>query len=635
MNIRLAALAALLAVAAEVTIIAARARASSADPVLEPVAAALRSYAEALDGLDVALDRLDAAVTQRDRHAAGAALGAARLAYKRVEWLAEHYTPVTALALNGPAADRPDEENPRVVVPPTGLQVIGMQLQGAGDAPHAFDAARLQVQMARVNARRLRERVAETPVTGAQLFDAARVEIARITTLGIAGFDTPEGRGATTEAAASIDGFASSLAPYASSSDEAATFRTTAARAVRYLTAHPEFARLDHYELITRYLDPLARALADLRRAAGVPSLTDPRAWSASAVTVFDRQAFDPGAFAPPGARHATPAMVALGQRLFNDPRLSGSGTRSCASCHQPQRAFTDGRRFPALLSADTVPGHRRTTRNTPTMLNAALQASQFADGRVAFLEDQVSAVISNRHEMGGDVERAASALAADVASRARFAAAFGASVPAPEMGRAMRAAIAAYVRSLVRLDAPFDRAMRGDDGAMTASERRGFNLFMGRARCGTCHFAPLFNGTAPPAYADAELEVLGVPARRGAAVPVDADRGAGAVDGAPLHEHAFKTPTVRNAAVTAPYMHNGVYRTLEEVVDFYNAGGAAGVRGALPNQTLPGDSLHLSARDRRDLVAFIGALTDTASRAFGDVARAVPSAATLPVAKP
>jgi cytochrome c peroxidase len=135
----------------------------------------------------------------------------------------------------------------------------------------------------------------------------------------------------------------------------------------------------------------------------------------------------------------------------------------------------------------------------------------------------------------------------------------------------------------------------------------------MGKAACGTCHFAPLFGGTLPPAYLESEPEVIGVPATRNVKpAVVDGDLGVYLVTRAPLHRHAFKTPTVRNVALTAPYMHNGVFRTLEEVVDFYDAGGGNGLGMRLPNQTLSPEPLHLTRREKSDLVAFMNALTDT-----------------------
>ena len=131
----------------------------------------------------------------------------------------------------------------------------------------------------------------------------------------------------------------------------------------------------------------------------------------------------------------------------------------------------------------------------------------------------------------------------------------------------------------------------------------------MGAGRCGTCHFAPLFGGTVPPVFSDSEVEVLGVPADR-LSRAVDADPGRFAVTRNPLHIHAFRTPSVRHIADTAPYMHNGVYSTLMEVIDFYDAGGAAGRGVDMPNQTLPPDSLHLTRVQKRQLEAFLKSLS-------------------------
>jgi cytochrome c peroxidase len=265
--------------------------------------------------------------------------------------------------------------------------------------------------------------------------------------------------------------------------------------------------------------------------------------------------------------------------------------------------------------------------RNTPTLLNTAFQRAQFADQRSAFLEFQFEEVMANPREMALRPDSAARKLDADSALVARFAAAFGNPQEQSLTGQAMSIAVAAYVRSLQALNSRFDRAVRGDTAALSVSERRGFNLFMGRASCATCHFAPLFGGTLPPTYLESEPEVIGVPAARSAR-RVDADPGVFAIDRAPLHRHAFKTPTVRNVALTAPYMHNGVFRTLDQVVDFYDRGGGNGLEMHLPNQTLSPAPLELSRQDKRDLVAFLRALTDTSYR---DGATAVVPASARP----
>jgi cytochrome c peroxidase len=212
---------------------------------------------------------------------------------------------------------------------------------------------------------------------------------------------------------------------------------------------------------------------------------------------------------------------------------------------------------------------------------------------------------------MHGNPDATAARLAAVSPYRERFRAAF----PRDSIvnGRLLRSAIASYLRSLQALNAPVDRAFRGDTTVLDAEERAGLNLFLGKAACGTCHFAPLFNGTVPPTYRDNELEVLGVPtaAVTGRAT-IDADPGHFRQSHAAPHAHAFKVPSIRNVALTAPYMHNGVYRSLEQVVDFYNRGGGIGIGAAVPNQTLPAAPLRLAPAEQHALVRFLHALTDT-----------------------
>jgi len=244
-------------------------------------------------------------------------------------------------------------------------------------------------------------------------------------------------------------------------------------------------------------------------------------------------------------------------------------------------------------------------------LVNAALQPTLFDDGRVKTLEDQATDVLGSPAEMGGSLTGAAATLAHDDAMSARFAAAFDMPRTVAVTAQTLRLALAAYVRSLVALDARFDRAMRGDTAAMTRQERDGFNLFMGKARCGTCHFAPLFNGAMPPSFTESEPEVIGVPSSSARLPTVDPDSGRFNVRRIDLHLFAFKTPTLRNIELTAPYMHNGVFRSLEEVVDFYDGGGGHGL-GIRVRQTLPTDSLRLSAEEKRAVVAFMRALTDT-----------------------
>ena len=154
----------------------------------------------------------------------------------------------------------------------------------------------------------------------------------------------------------------------------------------------------------------------------------------------------------------------------------------------------------------------------------------------------------------------------------------------------------------------PFDDAMNNKKEP-TENEKAGFNLFMSKAQCGTCHFAPQFNGIKPP-YTNNEFEVIGVPVASTSKI-LSPDNGRYNIHAAAETKNAFRTPTVRNAAHTMPYMHNGIYNTLEEVIDFYDAGGGAGKGIKINNQTLSSDSLHLSKEEKIQLIAFINSLSE------------------------
>ncbi len=152
---------------------------------------------------------------------------------------------------------------------------------------------------------------------------------------------------------------------------------------------------------------------------------------------------------------------------------------------------------------------------------------------------------------------------------------------------------------------------MRGNKSAMTASQRQGFNLFVGKGKCSTCHFLPLFNGTVPPKYAKTEQEILGT-AKDGSNSTLDPDLGRGKFhETVEFLQHSFKTPTLRNIAKTAPYMHNGGYKTLKEVMNFYNKGGGLGLGFKVKNQTLPPNPLNLSDQEIDKIIDFMGALSD------------------------
>jgi cytochrome c peroxidase len=268
---------------------------------------------------------------------------------------------------------------------------------------------------------------------------------------------------------------------------------------------------------------------------------------------------------------------AALGKRLFHEPRLSRDASVSCAECHRPELAFTDGR--------PTAKGVRGQVgaRNTPTLVNRALGRSQFWDGRAATLEEQALGPIENPAEMDLPIAEALARLGSDPAYQRDFQLAFGGG---PTRER-LALALSAYERTIYSVDAPFDRFIAGDHTALDASAQRGLALFGGRAKCAECHTGVNFT--------DEAFHCLGV----------SVDEGRGKVTGKRAEDGAFRTPTLREVAHTAPYMHNGSLKTLAEVVEYYDRGG-----DPHPNLDAKMTRLNLTAQEKADLVAFMRALS-------------------------
>ncbi len=525
-----------------------------------------------------------------------------RLAYKKFEWAAEYFNPAVARLVNGepvqeaePVIDVDPSQNYGVgrfrIVQPEGLQMIEGILYPQYDTVRTNELLE-RISKLQINIARSKLYFNNIDMLSGQVFDAARLEVFRIMTLGISGFDAQSSLNCLDEAATALEGVRAAIDHYGGS----IPFQPAAT----YLRRDPDFDKFDRAYFITICCNPISAGLARLEGQLHIPAIRYNRLLRQDAATLFDKGAFDADAYAPGPEYLSTAKKIALGKRLFSDPTLSGTGIRSCASCHRPDKAFADGMiRNIAIGSQDLL------ARNTPTLLNAALQPAFFYDLRVNSLEDQVWDVLHQEKEMQSSVQLAVSKLRQDSVYRRLFAETFPEGIDTFQLMNAL----AAYVRSLVRLNSRFDDYMRGDTAAMNAQEILGFNLFMGKARCGTCHYMPLFNGVFPPQYDREETEVIGVPGTS-PGKSIDEDMGRFAI--APAADfllHGFKTTTVRNAARTAPYMHNGVFGTLDEVINFYDAGGGAGSGWAVDNQTLARDSLHLSTSEKKAIIAFIGSL--------------------------
>jgi cytochrome c peroxidase len=276
-----------------------------------------------------------------------------------------------------------------------------------------------------------------------------------------------------------------------------------------------------------------------------------------------------------------TPEKAALGKQLFFDPRLSGDNTMSCASCHLPEKALADG------LAKGKGHGGKALSRNTPSLLNAAFYSRYFWDGRAKSLEEQALGPIESPDEMNQDVGELEEELKAIPGYVKQFQAVFGSNVTRDGIARAL----AAFQRTLVSGPSPVDRYLAGDKNVLSDSARRGLELFTGEAGCVRCHKGPLLS--------DGEFYRLGVSSR---------DEGRAAVTGDPKDRGKFRTPSLRNVAQTAPYMHDGSQKSLFDVAMFYYRGVPTTTADGLPLDVQP--LLGQSFSDMPDLVAFLEALS-------------------------
>jgi len=524
-----------------------------------------------------------------------------RLSYKKFEWAAEYFNPAVARFVNGPPVQEVEMAS-RQVFEPAGLQVIEGMLfpkYNAGQKPKLIR----QLNLLQAGCDKFRVYYTNIDLFDWQVFDAAKLEVFRIITLGITGFDNPLTLHSMQEAAVSLTGVKDAMAFYDDDTLGGEDLSAKIGAATDYLNAHSDFNNFDRATFITSYGNGLSAYITALEKRLKIHVIRYNRLLSQDAGTLFDKDAFNPDAYAPNPESFSTDKKKSLGQILFADPILSGNGKRSCQTCHQPANAFADGLEKNVMIDVN-----KPLKRNTPSLINAALQPSQFYDLRAKTMEDQANSVVKNKDEMHGSMAAAAKHLWQNAGYRKLFADAF------PKNNRTgidtleIMNALGAYERSLVSLNSRFDQYMRGNKAAMNQQEINGFNLFMGKARCATCHYMPLFNGSFPPRFVIVESEVIGVP-QTTAGLAVDTDMGRYNQMKINAFKHAFKISTVRNAARTAPYMHNGVFKTLQQVMDFYNKGGGNGLGFKLDNQTLASDKLNLTEKESGEVIAFIKAL--------------------------
>ncbi|MBN8573060.1 MAG: cytochrome-c peroxidase [Candidatus Kapabacteria bacterium] len=451
------------------------------------------------------------------------------------------------------------------------------------------------------------------------LLESIQLGLLRVVSLGITGFDTPgsdNAIGETSFVLQSMAQYISLLQPLSTQEKKSLQQTVTLCKqASQYCKKNKNFDTFDRASFIREYAEPLYKKIQALYTDFSIEYYDETTTRSSSinfrSPSLFSTTLFSASYYTRQMPQDINDTRKYLGKLLFFDPILSRNSERSCASCHQPEKAFTDG--LPTSMAFNK---QGNILRNAPTLINAIYAGRLFYDLRAHSFEDQVQHVVTDENEFHTDF----STIISDVSSSDEYKELFKKSFPEIKHNNispyTISAALAAYQMTLVSFNSDFDKYMRSEKKSVSREVKNGFNLFMGKAACGTCHFVPTFAGLVPPRFTESESEILGILQQFDTLSPkldTDAGRYAGhAKDQVALYKRSFKTMTVRNSGLTAPYFHNGKFKTLEQVLEFYDHGGGAGLGLDVPYQTLPSDKLHLTKNEKRDIIAFLHSLTDT-----------------------
>ena len=433
------------------------------------------------------------------------------------------------------------------------------------------------------------------------------MNLVRVYALGLSGFDAPGSLNAVEEARYSFEGMLNFIRdePYFSSF-QTGHVQGLLEKGIFYLSQPHDFENFDRISFYKNYIQPL---YAEMGKWDGnVERLPEVSGWNPSSDSIFSSDFLNPYFYTLLKKSEDHEALRQLGKTIFFDAKISGNSNMSCATCHLPEKTFTDG----AAKSESNVEG-KTVLRNSPSLYNAVFARRFFYDLRAFYLEQQAEHVIYNEHEFNTSYESIIEKIKLQPTYRKSFRKVFkDGKINKQNFSKAL----ASYVASLNSFDSDFDRFMRNEK-SVSQDVQKGFNLFMGKAACATCHFVPHFSGLVPPFYNENESEVLGVnkqPLNRGSK-QLDDDEGRAkspvTKEQSWIFNNSFKTVSVRNVALTAPYFHNGAFETLDEVMEFYNEGGGAGVGLKVENQTLAPDKLNLTEKEVRQIIAFLQSLTD------------------------
>ncbi len=537
----------------------------------------------------------------------------ARAIYKEIENCIEYQSPFDVkYFINGPLVKKAELEYGSRTFDPHGFQVIE-ELLFSGDT---IDFAKLKSEYLFLNQafEAYIKKIERSFIGDSQLLESLQFECIRLMSLSLNGYDATYTKTNINEIISVLKGsqlflnnikknYPTNLYPNTTHQKTILAINT----AITYCRLHKDYDSFNRLFFITRHLNPVYKLISKLHQNKLFPHTPVNYAIDLKKVTLFNLNSFNDNYFSVTvnDTLNKEP-QVELGKLLFFDPVLSGNNQRACASCHKPELGFTDG-----LQKALEFETKNNLNRNTPTLLNVFYQKNFFHDGRSRQLVEQINEVLHNKQEMNTTIEEIILKLNQSEEYKALFKNAFIGTADSSISYFGILKSIHEYERTLVSKNTKFDKYLEGDYTQLNTNEINGYNVFSGKALCGSCHFFPLFNGLVPPIYNDTEYEVIGVSKEKNS-LEIDGDEGRKIISKNRIHQFAFKTPTVRNIELTPPYMHNGIYKTLEEVIDFYNKGGGKGIGIDLPHQTLPFDSLQLTKQEIKDIKSFMLSLTDT-----------------------
>lgn len=549
-----------------------------------------------------------------------------RIHYKTIEWLISYIDNESEKLIIGPPLSKLDEHIPStIIMEPEGIQAIEEIICNDFQNENISTVKALTNQL-KQHILDINGNIQSVLITDREILEALRNNIIRIYAIGLTSSDSPCFDQQLEEAVQSWNITGKYILLYMpmiqNNHDLQNKITKIIGKGEAFLHRYRTIEDFDYWSFIAQYANPLYEQILYLHQQSGIELDHEVsrrnRIINYAAKTIFHSNALNPMAYSRNQYEVFSDEKKELGKILFYDVALSKNYKMSCATCHNPSIAFTDGE----TKSKGSLPG-THTQRNAPTLINSALSTKYFYDMSTSYLEEQIEHVVNNSIEFNTDYMEISSRLSQNQDINELMKKIYPKSSNNTISSGLISSALAMYIRSLISFESPVDSLLRGDsikkysilNGKHLKKVKDGFNIFMGKAQCGTCHFPPTFSGLVPPLYNDNDSEIIGVPSHSTSKF-LDPDIGRAGVYkySSIIYKHAFKTPGIRNISKTSPYMHNGVYKSLQQVIDFYNNGGGIGLGIKLSNQTLPANALNLHKKEKENLIHFMNALNSPVS---------------------